>query len=93
MSNEIHERLRNECATALQTLEKLNQTKTTELQSKLAWCIGSFDYDRNPAGLHEYGTVALEMLKNFKENNPRKVTRKMIDSLEAGIRNYEASLS
>ena len=93
MSNEIHERLRNECATAPQTLEKLNQNETAELQSKLAWCIGSFDFDRNPVGLHEYGTVALELLKHFKGNNPRKVAKKVVDGLEAGIRNYEASLN
>jgi hypothetical protein len=91
MANEINEKLRNECQNALETLEKLKITESAELQAKLAWCIGSYDYDKNPSGLSEYGEMALKMLNKFKEKNPRKVSKKVLDGLDAAIRNYEAS--
>jgi len=91
MANEINEKLRNECQNALETLEKLKLPETAELQAKLAWCIGSYDYDRNPSGLTEFGGMALKALTRFKEKNPKKVAKKIIDGLDAAIRNYEAS--
>jgi hypothetical protein len=91
MANEINEKLRNECQNALETLEKLKLPETAELQAKLAWCIGSYDYDRNPSGLTEFGGMALKALTRFKERNPKKVAKKVIDGLDAAIRNYEAS--
>jgi hypothetical protein len=33
--------------------------------------------------------MALKSLKKFKEKNPRKVTKKLIDGLEAAIHAYE----
>jgi hypothetical protein len=89
MANSINDKLRNECQYALETLEKLNLPETSELQAKLAWCIGSYDYDKNPSGLSEFGGMALKSLKKFKEKNPRKVTKKLIDGLEAAIHAYE----
>jgi hypothetical protein len=91
MANEINDKLRNECQNALETLEKLNLPETAELQTKLSWCIGSYDYDKNPSGLTEFGGMAVKALHKIKEKNPRKVSKKVIDGLEAGIRNYEAS--
>jgi len=91
MANEINDKLRNECQNALETLEKLNSPETSELQAKLAWCIGSFDYDKNPSGLTEFGGMALKALNRIKEKNPRKVSKKAIVGLDAAIRNYEAS--
>jgi hypothetical protein len=91
MSNAINDKLRNECQSALDTLEKLNLAETAELQAKLAWCIGSYDYDKNPAGLSEFGGMALKALNKFKEKNPRKVAKKVLDGLDAAISNYEAS--
>lgn len=92
MANAINDKLRNECQNALEALQKLNIPDTTELQAKLAWCIGSYDFDRNPSGLSEFGGMALKELNRFKEKNPRKVTKKMIDGLDSAIRNYETSL-
>jgi len=92
MSNEINDKLRNECQNALETLEKLKLPETAELQAKLAWCIGSFDYDKNPSGLTEFGGMALKALNKFKEKNPKKVSKKVIDGLEAAIRNFEANM-
>ena len=93
MTREINEILRNECQATLETLQKLNQPETSELQSKLAWCIGSYDYDKNPSGLSEFGSQALKSLNKIKARNPRKVAKKVIDGLDAAIRNYEASLN
>jgi hypothetical protein len=91
MSQKINEVLRNECQVTLETLSKINTPETAELQSKLAWCLGSYDYDKNPMGLYEYGVVALETLKTLKASNPRKITKKVIDGLEVGLRSFEAS--
>ena len=91
MSVEINDKLRNECQNALETLEKINLPENAELQAKLAWCIGSYDYDKNPSGLSEFGGMALKALSRFKEKNPKKVTKKLIDGLDAAIRNYETS--
>jgi hypothetical protein len=91
MTNAINDKLRNECQAALETLEKLNFQETAELQAKLAWCIGSYDYDQNPSGLSEFGGMALKALSKIKEKNPKKVTKKVIDGLDSAIRNFETS--
>jgi hypothetical protein len=91
MSTRVNQNMRNECQGALEILEKLNLPNTTELQSKLKFCIGSFDFDKNPVGLHEYAVVALQALKDIKKTSPRKVTKKVVDGLEASIKKYESS--
>jgi hypothetical protein len=91
MSTEINEKLRNECQNALEALEKLKLPETAELQAKLAWCIGSYDYDKNPSGLTEFGGMALKALSKIKDKNPKKVTKKLLDGLDAAIRNFETS--
>jgi hypothetical protein len=91
MNLEINENLRNSCQQALETLKKLNRTETTELQSKLEWCLGSYDFDKNPSGLYEYGVVTLETMRSIKADNPRKINKKVIEGLEVGLKNFETS--
>jgi hypothetical protein len=91
MANEINDKLRNECQNALEALAKLKLPETAELQAKLAWCIGSYDYDKNPSGLTEFGEMALKALNRIKDKNPKKVSKKVIEGPEAAISNYEAS--
>ena len=91
MTNTVNEKLRNNCQSALETLKKVNDPDTTELQTKLEWCLGSFDFDKNPVGLHEFSSVALQTLKDIKNENPKKVTKKVIDELEKSISSYEAA--
>ena len=79
------EKFRNACEAAVQVFDKINMDDYRELQSKLAYCIGSYDYDKNPSGLYEYGKVALEELKAFKASNPRKVSKKVIEDLESNL--------
>jgi len=82
-----NEKIRNACAAAVQTFTKLKKEEFAELQSKLEFCIGSYDYDKNPVGLIEYGKKALEELNAFKASNPRKVNKKIIAELEKSLNN------
>jgi len=79
------EKFRNACAAATQVFAKLRAEEYTDLQSKLEYCIGSYDHDKNPSGLIEYGKVALNELKAYKEKNPRKVNMKVITDLEKNL--------
>lgn len=79
------EKFRDACVAATTVFTKINKEEYNDLQSKLQFCIGSFDYDKNPSGLYEYGKVALEELKAFKAQNPRKVNKKIITDLEKNI--------
>ena len=89
MSQELNEKLRNECETALVSLQKINDPDTVELQSKIEWCLGSYDFDKNPEGLHEFGIIALQTLKDIKTERPRKVNKKVIEGLEKSIQSFE----
>lgn len=78
-------RLRDACQKAIQAFKKLNQPEFKDIISKLEFCVGSFNYDKNPSGLIEYGHVALEILKEVKKNNPRKISKDLIKSLEDSL--------
>jgi hypothetical protein len=80
------ENLRNACEAASQVFAKINQGKYIDLQSKLEYCIGSYDHDKNPVGLYEFGEVAVMELKAFKSQNPRKVNKKIIEDLEKSLK-------
>jgi hypothetical protein len=82
-----NDKLRNACAAAVQAFGKLKKDEFSELQSKLEFCIGSYDYDKNPVGLIEYGKKALEELKAYKSANPRRVNKKIINDLEKSLSN------
>jgi hypothetical protein len=79
------EKFRNACEAAVVAFEKINDDKYSDLQSKLTYCIGSYDHDKNPSGLYEYGKIAIEELKAFKASNPRKVNKKIIADLENNL--------
>lgn len=86
--NQVNENLKQSCEEALRALAKLKDNNYTDIQSKLQWCLGSYDHDKNPSGLHEYGVKSLEVLKTVKAQQPRKVTKKVIDDLEKAISGY-----
>ena len=86
--NQVNEQLKQSCEAAITAFRKLNDTNYNDLQSNLEWCIGSFAYDKNPTGLHEYGVRSLELLKKVKSKEPRKVNKKVIESLEKAIQNF-----
>lgn len=84
MKNDV---LRSVCAEAVQAFKKLKRDEFADLQSKLEYCIGSYDFDKNPEGLVEYGKMAMNELKAFKAKNPRKVNKKVINNLEKYLNN------
>lgn len=86
--NQVNEKLRKSCEDAIVVFQKLNKNETNELQAKLEWCIGSYSYDNNPVGLHEYGIQTLGVLKKIKSKEPRKVNKKVIDGLEKAIKGF-----
>lgn len=79
------EKLRDACELASSTLRKLNSTEYLDLASKLDYCIGSYNHDKNPSGLIEYGQHALNLLKDIKQKNARKVNKTVISSLEQSL--------
>jgi hypothetical protein len=80
-----HEKLRNACVKAFETFVKINEEANAEIQSKLEFVIGSYDFDNNPVGLYEFGKKALKILTKIKEKNTKKVTKKVIDDLEKAL--------
>ncbi|MEO0331722.1 MAG: hypothetical protein AAF223_08555, partial [Bacteroidota bacterium] len=79
------EKLAKSCQEASAKFEKMNDAKYTEIKEKLDWCIGSYGYDKNPAGLKEFGAKAAGLLKAVKKDKPRQVSQKLIDDLEKSI--------
>jgi hypothetical protein len=76
------DKLRNACHEAFLFLKKLKDPKNADIQSKLEYVVGSYDYDKNPVGLYEIGSNALKIIKNIKANNPKKVSNQLITNLE-----------
>ncbi|OIR12737.1 hypothetical protein GALL_58040 [mine drainage metagenome] len=80
-----NEKLRNACVKAVETFQKINDEANAEIQSKLEFCIGSYDFDKNPVGLYEFGKKAFKILTKIKEKAPRKVTKKVLEDLEKAL--------
>ena len=82
-----NEKLRTACFNAFETFKKLNDSEYAEIQSKLEYVIGSYDFDKNPVGLYEFGEAAIPVLKEAKEKYSRKITKKLIEELEKAVKN------
>lgn len=79
------ERLRDACELAVQAFRKLKHSDFNDIINKLDFCIGSYNFDKNPAGLVEYGYKALGMLKEIKKNYPKKVSKTVLSALEESL--------
>ena len=79
------ERLRDACELAVQAFRKFNHSDFNDIINKLDFCIGSYNFDKNPAGLVEYGYKALGMLKEIKKNHPKKVAKTVLSALEESL--------
>jgi len=67
--------------------DKLTQLGIEEqLVSEIEWCLGSYAHDHNPEGLYEKGAAAQSALEKFKKDNPRKVSKKLIDDLTKAVK-------
>jgi hypothetical protein len=79
------EKLRDACELAAETFKKINHSDYSEIVSKLEFCVGSYNFDKNPSGLVEFGYQALGLLKEIKRKSPRKVSKEVINALEEGL--------
>ena len=67
-------------------LEKLNALNIeTQLQSDIAWCLGSYSHDNNPIGLYEVAGKALEILKREQAKKTKGITAKIISDVEKAL--------
>lgn len=73
------------CKEAKEKFEKIGLDEYSEIQSKLEYVLGSYQYDGNPEGLYEIGEMALNALKEYKEQKPRAVSKKLIDDISKAI--------
>ena len=71
------------CETALTKLKELNIDEG--LQSEIQWCLGSYGYDKNPAGLYQMAKRALAIFTVEKANKTKGITAKIISDLEKAI--------
>jgi hypothetical protein len=78
--------LRNACHEAALFFKKLGDPKNNDIQAKLDFVVGSYDFDKNPVGLYEIGANALKILKAIKEKNPKKVSKALITNLEENLK-------
>jgi hypothetical protein len=78
--------LRNACDESASFFKKLANSDYKEIQSKLDFVVGSYDFDKNPVGLYEIGGEALVILKEIKSKNPKKVSKQLISNLEESLK-------
>ena len=80
--------LAKQCQEVAAKLDKLDGQQYNEIKEKLEWCLGSYNYDKNPAGLADYGRQAAEKLKEARKEKPRQVSQKLIDDLEKALSKF-----
>lgn len=88
--SKINETLKEACLEAIAAIDKTKATEFQEIRSKLEYVVGSYEFDKNPVGLHEIGKLALQNLETFKEANPKKVTKKTVDTIQKALAAYES---
>lgn len=79
-------KIRTACENAFEAFKKIADSKNDELQAKLEFVIGSYDFDKNPIGLYEIGKLALTKLTKIKEKNTKLVTKKLLTDLEKALK-------
>ena len=80
--------LAKQCQQVAAKLDKMEGQQFQEIKEKLEWCLGSYNYDKNPAGLADYGKQAIEKLKEARQENSRQISQKMIDDLEKALAKF-----
>lgn len=72
--------------------DKMAQLNIEErLVSEIEWCLGSYAHDGNPQGLFEKGEEAHKALIAYKNanGNSRKISKKLLDELEKGVKSRQ----
>lgn len=57
-----------------------------QLQGEIKWCLGSYQYDRNPKGLYETGAKALSFFKAAKAKKVKGIPAKLATDLEKALK-------
>ena len=83
------EKLEKACKDALAQFEKIGDEKYYDIRSKLEFVLGSFGFDGNPVGLHEFAKKSSDLLKKYKAKYPRKVSKKLIDSIDKAVGDFK----
>ncbi len=78
-------KLEKACKDAVAKLQKMEGNQYKDILEKLEWCIGSYNYDKNPEGLVQYGKEASGILKEARQKAPSKVSQKLIEDLDKAI--------
>lgn len=73
---------------ALKKLQELGIEQP--LQAEIEWCLGSYRFDGNPAGLYEKAAQALAVFQAEKNKKTKGVTAKFVTDLEKAIAAREA---
>ncbi len=71
--------------TALAKLRELSLD--AQLQADLDWCLGSYNFDKNPSGLYEMLGRAIKVFTAERERKTKGVTAKLLTDLEKSVRN------
>ena len=78
------QKIEKACIDAKEKLESLGIEE--KIQAELEYVLGSYSYDKNPVGLYEIGGKAYKALESYKEDHPRKVSKKLLGDMEAALK-------
>jgi len=84
-----NEKLEKASKDALAQFEKIGDEKYYDIRSKLEFVLGSYGFDGNPVGLYEYAKKSSDLLKKYKTKHPRKVSKKLIDSIDKAVSDFK----
>jgi len=84
-----NEKLEKASKDALAQFEKIGDEKYYDIRSKLEFVLGSYGFDGNPVGLYEYAKKSSDLLKKYKLKHPRKVSKKLIDSIDKAVSDFK----
>ena len=68
----------------LDTLIKLDAEH--QLQGEIKWCLGSYQYDRNPKGLFETGEKAVKFFAEAKAKKVKGIPAKLVTDLQKALK-------
>jgi hypothetical protein len=57
-----------------------------QLQAEIKWCMGSYEFDRNPTGLYETGAKALKFFTEAKAKKVKGIPAKLVTDLEKALK-------
>lgn len=86
---QVNESLKESCVEAVAAINKLKNAEFDGIKGKIEWCVGSYENDKNPSGLLESAKEVLALFVEYKKENPRKVSKKVIDGIEKSINSFE----